>query len=370
MRGVSRPTEAQARSLEDALSAEDPLADQWVSFAADHLTPESSQRWVERAISQGIDQLYQPPKPLYALFQQLECVPLWLDDQLLSLARQTVRRSGPLGSWLLVNVALMGGYRYEGVIRPLLLTGRLSEYAPKRLADTTQFVQDVLSKDGLKYGQSGYRAIVRVRLLHAHIRYHLRHHPEWSHKDWGAPVNQADMIATLLLFSLSYLVTSRVIGLKFNEREALSVIHLWRYVGILLGIESHLIPATEEEARRMFYLVGMTQTLAGPEAASLGRALHEVPLNLAEGWLERWQARAAMSVRAGISRIFLGDEAMEHLGLPMSLTRYAILGAVPLIYSADRVRNIIPGATNLSTFLGGKWQDWHSKQLIEKSAHH
>ena len=83
---------------------------------------------------------------------------------------------------------------------------------------------------------------------------------------------------------------------------------------------------------------------------------------------ERWQARAAMSVRAGISRLFLGDEAMEHLGLPKSASRYLIAGVIPLIYSMDRARGIIPGATSLSRYLGGKWQDWHSQQLLDKSA--
>ena len=368
MRGVSHPTRAQVRSLEAAMYQGDPLADEWVSFAADHLTPTQTRRWIELAVTQGIDQLYRPPEPLIALFKSLERVPLWLDAELLKLARRTVRRSGPLGNWLLVNVALMGGYRYEGVIRPLLLTGKLADYAPKRLADTTQFVQDVLSDGGLHQGQRGYRSIVRVRLLHAHIRYQMNRHSEWSSEAWGSPVNQADMVATLLLFSLSYLVTSRVMGLKFSEREALSVIHLWRHVGQLLGVEPHLIPATEEEARRMFYLVGMTQTLAGPEATTLGRALHEVPLHLAEGRLEQWQAHAAMSIRAGISHMFLGDEAMEHLGLPKSTSHYALWGVVPFIYTLDRARSFIPGATRLTARLGGAWQDWHSQQLLDKSA--
>ena len=120
----------------------------------------------------------------------------------------------------------------------------------------------------------------------------------------------------------------------------------------------------------MFYLVGMTQTLAGPEAATLGRALHEVPLSLAESRFEQWQARAAMSVRAGISHMFLGDDAMEHLGLPKSPSRYALWGAIPFIYALDRARRIIPGATRLTTRLGGAWQDWHSQQLLDKSAPH
>ena len=261
----------------------------------------------------------------------------------------------------------MGGYRYEGVIQPLLMTGRLTEYAPKRLADTTQFVQDVLSSSGLERGAKGYAAAVRVRLLHAHIRYHLRDHEEWSHESWGAPVNQADMVATLLLFSLSYLVTSEALGLKFSPREAESVIHLWRYVGLLLGVEEQLIPTTEVEARQSFYLVGMSQSIAGPEAAILGSALHEVPIQLAFGRLGKLKAKLSMSMRAGVSQLFLGDEAMAHLGVPSSLSRFLLMGAVPAIYTFERIRPRIPMLTELVTALGGYWQDKYTAQLIRDS---
>lgn len=367
MKGISEPSDEQAMTIAQALYQEDPLADEWVSFAAEQLDRELSERWVHRAIEEGIQNLYRPPAPLIALFEQLEHIPLWLDESLLGVARQTVRRSGPLGNWLLVNVALMGGYRYEGVIQPLLLTGRLADYAPQRLADTTQFVQDVLSEEGLKRGARGYRAIIRVRLLHAHIRYHLRHHPQWSTEQWGAPVNQADMLATQLLFSLSYLITGRALGLRFNERESLSVIHLWRYVGVLLGVTESLLPSDEREARRLFYLIGMTQSVAGPEAAVLGRALHEVPQALAEGWVERVQAQAAMKIRAGVSRLFLGDEALCHLGVPLSAVSYAVIGVVPLIYTLEQVRSKLPGFTTVAAHLGGRWQDKYTQNLLKRS---
>lgn len=367
MRGVSPPTEAHVDALGEALLRGDPLADAWVEFAAEHLSHQRAQEWVERAINHGIDRLYQPPESLIALFEDLERVPLWLDDDLLDLARRTVRRSGPVGNWLLVNVALMGGYRYEGVIQPLLMTGRLTDYAPRRLADTTQFVQDVISERGLHRSGRGYRAVIRVRLLHAHIRYHLRRSKDWSNDRWGEPINQADMLATQLLFSLSYLVTGSVMGASFSARETQSVIHLWRYVGHLIGIDAHLLPATEEEARRAFYLIGITQSLAGEEVAQLGRALHEVPLSLADSALSRLSARASMSIRAGISRLFLGDEAMDHLGLPKSKARFAVLGAIPFIYSAERVRRLVPGATRLATLCGGALQDLHARRLVKRT---
>ena len=367
MRGVSQPTDEQAKSLERALSIGDPLADRWIDYAHHHFTLEEGRQWVNRAIQQGIHTMYKPPSCLKELFDHLEEVPLWLDEDLLSLARDTVRRSGPLGNWLLVNVALMGGYRYEGVIQPLLMTGRLTDDAARRLAETTQFVRDILAEGGLKRGGVGYTSIVRVRLLHSHIRFHLNRHPQWSSEKWGYPVNQADMLATQLLFSLSYLVTARTLGISFTAREALSVVHLWRYVGRLLGIQDHLLAATEEEARRMFYLVGITQSLAGDEAALLGKALHEVPLSIADKPIEHLAARASTKIRAGLSHLFLGEEGVEHLGVPKTKFRYLMMGAVPLVFMVDRLRAYIPGGTALSTKVGGVWQDWQANWLLNKT---
>lgn len=367
MRGLDPPTKEEISEYRQAHFEEDPLADAWVKFATEELTPIERKSLLEQAIQEGFSSLKQAPASLSALFKALESPPSWLDASLLDLGRKTVRRSGPLGNWLLVNVALMGGYRYEGVIQPLLMTGRLADYAPKRLSDTTQFVQDVLSPHGLRIGGRGYAAAVRVRLLHAHIRYHLRDHEDWSHDRWGAPVNQADMVATLLLFSLSYLVTSEALGFHFSAREAESVIHLWRYVGVLLGIDERLIPTNLEASRRAFYLVGMSQTIAGPEAATLGRALHEVPLKLASTRLERMQARLSMSLRSGISQLFLGEEALTHLDVPKSASRFLLMGAVPGIYALERIRPRLPMVTELATLIGGLWQDYQSAHLLNRS---
>lgn len=367
MKGIDKPSLEQAQTLKTALYRQDRLADDWTNYAAQHLDRVQAQNWLDLAFSHGVDNLYAAPQPLVDLFQQIERVPLWLDHSLLNLARKTVRRSGPLGNWLLVNVALMGGYRYEGVIQPLLLTGRLTEYAPTRLADTTKFVQDVLSDDGLKPKGQGISATIRVRLLHAHIRFHLNQSPKWSKEKWGAAINQADLLATLLLFSLSFLVTCRVMGLRFTKKEAQSVIHLWRYVGYLIGIDEHLLPSTEDEARKMFYLVGKTQTLAGAEAALLGKALHEVPLLYSDGYLSELQAKLSMKVRSAVSDLFLGDEALKHLGIPKTRLKYLLMGSIPVIYAADTLRSRSSVINRIFTDLGGRWQDYYTSEILKRS---
>ena len=366
MKEIPPPTMNQAHTLSNALIKGDPLADAWVQHCRNSSQKHKEYTQFNQALTLGIEQIYKPSPSLVALFKHVETQPLWLDPSLLDLGQKTFKRSGFIGDWVLTQVALMGGYRYEGVIQPLLMTGRLTEYAPKRMAETTRFVLDVLSPKGLERGALGYRSAIQVRILHAHIRSHLTPHPHWEHQKWGMPINQADQLSTLLLFSLSFLLSSRFLGMRYTEREALSIIHLWKYVGYLMGIQEHLLPSTEAEARRMFYLIGMTQTLAGDESAQLAQALHTIPLRSAKTGFEKRFARLNMKFKSGISRLFLGDEASDQLGLPTTRLSTVLLAMIPAIFLYETARKRIPRATQLSTHIGGKWQQWHTDSILKE----
>jgi hypothetical protein len=44
---------------------------------------------------------------------------------------------------------------------------------------------------------AGYRSTLRVRLIHALVRRHVAAMPDWRADEWGLPINQTDMAATL-----------------------------------------------------------------------------------------------------------------------------------------------------------------------------
>ena len=71
-----------------------------------------------------------------------------------------------------------------------------------------------------------------------------------------------------------------------------------------------------------------------------------------------------MKLRAGISQLFLGADAMDHLGVPKTRVKYALMSTIPLIFTLDRLRSTVPGLTKLSTQLGGYWQDKHAHKIM------
>ena len=353
--GDPTPLPGQGERLARGMWEGDPLADAWVEHASG-LGPGEGRRWVERATREGIGALPDAPAPLRALFEQIEEVPLWLDRGMLDLAHRTIRRGALLGELVLNQVSLMGGYRYEGPIRPLLMTGRLGRGAERRTAETAQFVTEVTSHRAMARGGVGYEAAIQVRLLHARVRRHLTGHPDWDEAAWGSPISQTDMVGTNLLFSITYLATTRTLGIRYTDREARSVIHLWRYIGLLMGIEPELLPADEQEAARLAWLMGLVQSQAPVEAARpLGQALYEVPMQRAGGAVERAAARVEQRFRAGVSRFFLGDETGDRLGLPRTAMKFAPLAMIPIVSACEAARVVVPGGTQVAVKVGEAW---------------
>lgn len=296
------------------------------------------------------------PQELKDLITAVETEPRWLDRQMLETGARMTQRSGMLGEYVLSCVSLMGGYRSGAANKPIAFTGQLDYMAPRRLAETAKFSLDVTRSGGLERGAAGYQAAVKVRMMHAHVRLMLDKSPKWRHAEWGLPINQADLVATNTLFSAVYLSGLRVLGLQISDAESAGVMHLWRYVGYLMGVDEALLATTEEDGVRMAWLSGVTQPPADNDSRLLGQALMNVPRARAENLIEKAAAEIEVLLRSGLSRIILGDKAGDDLGLPDTPLKYSVALTTPVIFALETVRRIVPGLTNLAVTLGDTMQ--------------
>lgn len=296
------------------------------------------------------------PAELRALMKQVEAEPLWLNKTLLETGARLTQRSGMLGEYVLSCVSLMGGYRSAAANKPIAFTGQLDYMASRRLAETAKFSFDVTRSGGLERGAAGFKAAIKVRMMHAHVRMMLDRSPKWRHAEWGLPINQADLVATNVLFSAVYLGGLRVLGLQISDEESAGVMHLWRYIGWLMGVDENLLPITEEEGTRTAWLAGVTQPPADDDSRLLGQALMNVPLERAETPFEKAAAWFEIQLRSGFSRMVLGDKAGDNLGLPNNPLKYAIALTTPVVFAAETVRRLVPGLTHLAVLAGDRWQ--------------
>lgn len=336
------------RRLQAALHEGDPLADAVARFLTEDKAHAATRRAMfERAVDHGIDEVPDAPAPLRALFAHVDAAPAWLDRVRIARAKQLAHRVSFGGDYVLSCFALLPGYLAIGTAKVLARTGGLEKMARRRLAETSQFVADIYASGPMDRFSAGVRSAIRVRVMHALVRQHLLA-DGWDTAAYGVPINQFDQCGTNLLFSVTFTLGLRSLGFVLTKHEREDVIHLWRYVGRLLGIADDLVPTTEREGRRLLRLVGAAQQGPDGDARRLADALLEATA-------QRWEgvkfgsafARMDIAFRAGLARAYVGRDGADLLGLPNDAWRFAIYGVFPAVRLAELARRATPFGTRL-----------------------
>ena len=243
------------------------------------------------------------------LADEARSVPGWVDPAAMGPGREMFLRHAPVAIAVFVLGSLVEVYGPPDIARVLAATGRLERDVVRRLYETAQLVYDVLEHDGLRVGGPGWRSALRVRLLHAMVRRHVRR----AGRDSRMPIHQHEMALTLGLHSTAIVRRLERFGAHVTRDEAASYQHLWRYVGHLLGIDARLLdPTVEEEERR---LRGLRARLHAPgaDARRLTRAL-------LQGLDRRPPFHLPLPVLAAISRRALGASMADAFDVPRSAT--------------------------------------------------
>lgn len=239
-------------------------------------------------------------------------------------------RTGPIGGMVLGARSLVAGYCSPAGNKPLVRTGALQRDGDRRLAETGRFVAEVHRTGGLEPGALGWQLCLRVRLMHAQVRLLLVDGEGWDAAAWGHPLNQHDLLATGLLFSVVWIDGVRRFGFGIEAQEAEDHLHLWRRACTVLGVETELLPRNVPHARAMFEVIRCTQEPPDADARALVRAL-----------LLPKEARVAPEgLPEGLCRALTEPDIADALELPMTRWRHApaVLRSV-LVQPLEAVRS-------------------------------
>jgi len=117
------------------------------------------------------------------------------------------------------NIGLILGlyslpYCYLGAdgAKVLYFSERIRNDTYKRLLETGNFLKAVMNYDNWSE-QNIFAICLKVRLLHASIRYFTLNSNSWD-MSWGFPINQKDMLGTNLAFALNVLLWNGKIRLS------------------------------------------------------------------------------------------------------------------------------------------------------------
>jgi hypothetical protein len=298
-----------------------------------------------QALAGGIESVPDAPPALVEFFAEVQAEPDWLDRALVEEGAAVMRRLGQNAQDVLLQLSLVGGYRFGGPTDLLVATGGLTGgQTLRRLAETQKWGASLTNPASLvPVDGEAWRLTVHVRLMHALVNHAFE--DQWDAATWGLPINQADQASTLGLFDGVLIIGARALGVPVSQRESRALMHLWKYVGWLMGVHEDFLVDDEWERHRIDYHVLLAQgpiTDAGPQLAQAvvdAQAERSYP-----GWpapLQGARARFERERLLSMLTVFLGPESMRELGLPMrppwahaylfglNTLRYRVLGHLP-----------------------------------------
>ena len=211
------------------------------------------------------------------------------------------------------NIALILGlyslpYCYLGAdgAKVLYMSERIKNDTYRRLTETGNFLKAVMNYDNWK-GERIFSICLKVRLLHATIRYFTLQSKQWD-LAWGYPINQEDMLGTNLAFSLVVLRGMEKLGYSVDKTYEDAYINTWNVIGFLLGVNQEIMPENYLEAVKIDKQIAERQFRQSVEGQELTTSLMQVVRSFAP-------SEITANLLQSQSRMLLGEKYAKMLGI-------------------------------------------------------
>lgn len=286
-------------------------------------------------------------------------LPAWVDrDRILRGQQAFMERSLPAVLVMLCK-SLPEGYAAPSMAKILNMSGDLKARPFHRLMGTLQLLLDVTAP--YSFERMGMAAIAgqEMRLLHAGVRTNVA--PEVLGADglaafrahYGTPINQEDMLGTIIGFSLLVVEGLATLGLALEPQVAEDYYYTWRVFGHLMGVrapgapdDADSMPQSLDDARTFYatyrrHYVGPTSytgdwraaaeranidgvRLADAHVRMLGRFVAgqdggahatETDEHDAQGFFGRMTEEAGLHAAAKYVHLLIGDAACARIGV-------------------------------------------------------
>lgn len=300
----------------------DPLADAAVAALTRKPGPDESTLDLVRAGAR------EGNRALAAFVEQTHTPPPWADYEAMELGRRAAVRHAPLTFLVLLTDGLIESFAIPHGAQVLARTGRLHRDAVSRLYETAAMVRDLLLERGPRIGEEGHAALLKVRLLHAFVRKYTVKTPGWDSAVFGVPVNQTDMVHTLMMFSRVLARGIEKLGGTLTDDEKESWCHLWRYAGYMLGVDEGLLFQNRHAEAALHEAMTIHQYAPDETSRSLTSAVLEALSGQPPFYLPQ-------SVLSALTRYLLGGPLADQFGLPTSARLASAIDA--FVYANRRV---------------------------------
>ena len=257
--------------------------------------------------------------------------PAWLDRSALETGASVFLKYSFTSLLSLLYFSLLVGFSAPKITKVLDATGYLTKSAAdatwRRLNETLDMVVRCMGQGAMEtHSGDGFKSVLRVRMVHCRVRRRIMQRG-WTAKAGGGkgdgdaddadptpdgqPLNEMDMLVTLLSFSSNVLHTIKRCGAPLLSRqEEHCYLHLWRYIGHLLGVhDEQLVYLSSPEAAR-----GATESLAMSLLYPNSRS-QEIANSILRAISSRPPLRWSLGVHAAVARHLLGAPISDALAI-------------------------------------------------------
>ncbi|MFE3758340.1 oxygenase MpaB family protein [Nocardia tengchongensis] len=353
VKGPTEPGPAEWDSVSASLMKTDTVG---ADLAAAIKARTVSMKQFHRALAEGVEALDNAPEPLRHFFTQLENRPDWVDEDLLNRGATVVRQCGRNGIDV-ITIGLLSGYRASATTDILVRTGGLrGSGTARRIGETASWWFECIQPGGLDRSAAGWQLTAHVRLMHAMVNQHFEAVDDWDEAAWGKPINQADLAGTYHLFCTSFLLMLRLLGMRIGSEDGYAVMHLWRYIGWLTGVDEELLGHDEQHARRKLFHLTLATPAGDHNSPLLADSLIESRKHLNFGAYPQLARRYEYVRFRSLASFYLGLNGMRELGLRPVFPWYPIGRGLRnlLVFSLFRA---LPGGDRRLTALGERELD-------------
>lgn len=253
------------------------------------------------------------PAPLQSFIQQKRQWPDWAEPTKLEIAHRLFIDHGPKFLLLLYFKSLPTLYACRKGAQVLVQTGRLAhdreslEIFSRRVAETGQFLVEVMAPGALRPQGPALDYLLKVRIIHSAIRQFIRL-GEWDADEYGEPINQEDQALTLLSFGWMPLEGVEKFGIPLSENEKAAYLHAWRVAGHFLGVQPDVL--TDNTGQAQLLQRTILQRQVAPSEA--GRLLTEALVQFVNRNLPMKELRGGPEM---LLHFCLDDHITEALGI-------------------------------------------------------
>jgi hypothetical protein len=351
----------------------DPVAEAFVQDAYIDGNPSHGRAMLDQALAHGIDSVADAPASMVRLLEEFEKDPPWVDHDLVERGAFLFRRCGP-AVFSFLGVGTLLAYTENPIVQPLSMTGKYAgDAALNRFMETARFWIDVSDPGGTRPGAPGRATAMRVRVMHVFLRQRITRHPQWNLAAWGKPINQAEATITLLSGGFGAGLGMHKLGYRSTTADTEALMHFWRYVGHLMGVQPRWYPADLREAGQLMTLYFAKRVFGAGEDGrelieSYPRAFAPKPdTALPKTIRDQFNYR----IQLGYTRYFLPGRFYRAYDMPNPWP-WALLPPlqIPINLSIDLLAHASPRVARLQDrFARWRRNTWFRNEMGDRDAH-